>query len=121
MTIPSTMLTTNEVDTLNRNEPTLSKNQGIDLGAKLNAFAALVAGDNAALISGQATILNAATTVIVAVGTAFDGKFGMVSFGEAPTAATILSSAPVTGGNLTITSDQDNTADLLVNWSIDGR
>lgn len=121
MTVPSTVLTADEVAILNRNEPTLSKNQGIDLGAKLNAFAALVSAEDAKLVSGQDTVLDTTTSVVVAVGAAFDGKTAIVAFGEAPTAATVVSSAPVSGGNLTITTDQDNTADLLVNWFIDGR
>ena len=80
----------------------------------------LIAANNL-LASGQGTILDTATAVVVAVGAQFDGATATVSFGEAPTAAIKISSAPVSGGNLTITIDQDNTAERLVNWALDGR
>ncbi len=128
MTIPAAILDAEQLRVLNSNEPTLGKNQGINLGTLLNDWAAIVKAEAEAatsalslIVSGQDTILNSATTVVVTVGTQFDGKFAVVSFGEAPTAAVDISSAPVSGGDLTITIDQDNTANLLVNYIIDGR
>lgn len=74
-----------------------------------------------AVISGQATVANGATTVTVAVGAAYDGANAVVGFGETPTVAATVSSAVVAGGDLVITTNADNTADLLVNWFIDAR
>lgn len=70
--------------------------------------------------SGFATILSGQVAIVVAVGSAFDGKPVQASFAEAPTvAATIF--GVVSGGNLTLTIQANNTADLLCAYSIDGR
>jgi hypothetical protein len=74
-----------------------------------------------AIASGFDTILNGQVSKVVAVGAEFNGKYAVVSFAETPTAATKISSAAVADGNLTITIDQDNTADLLVSYFIDAR
>lgn len=74
----------------------------------------------ASMISGTATVANGDTTVTVDVGAAYDGKPVLLTFGEAPTAATIVSGS-VAAGTLTITIDQDNTADLDVHYMVDGR
>lgn len=70
--------------------------------------------------AGQATILNGATTAVVAVGAALNGAEAVVAFGEAPTAAKAVYSTAVAGGNLTIGIDVDNTANVKVNWVIYG-
>lgn len=97
--------------------PSLSNRpEAFDLAAKLDAMIA----DMSAIISGTATVADGATTVAVTVGAAYNGKPVVVSFAEAPTAAAIVSAAVATG-DLTITIDADNTADLDVFYLIDGR
>lgn len=78
-------------------------------------------GDLALMVSGNATITNGTTSVVVNVGAAFNNKVPIVSFGENPTAATKVWAAPPSGGNLTIEVDQDPTADTVVHYFIDGR
>ena len=68
--------------------------------------------------AGQATILNGATTAVVAVGASLNGAEAQVSFAEAPTAAVSVYSTAVAGGNLTIGIDADNTANIKINWMI---
>lgn len=82
-----------------------------------------IATDNAALVSGQATILNGATSVTVAVGAGYNGKKAVACFAEQPTAAGVkwLSADDVAGGNLVLRINVDNTANLKVNWWLDGR
>lgn len=99
---------------LDQNSPVLAAiKPGIDLANTLEAH-------DAKMVSGTATVADGDTTVVVAVGAAFNAKPVIVSFAEAPTAATVVSAAIATG-SLTITIDQDNTADLDVNYFIDGR
>ena len=78
---------------------------------------------NIAIATGQATVLNAATTAVVTVGEAFNGGFVLAQFAEAPTAADLDVWGSVAGGDLTLTTSADNTADILVNYLIivDGR
>lgn len=128
MSISTTMLTAEQSRVVRDAEPSFSNRQGIDLPTLLNDFAAEVsaAGDvrdvqDALLISGVGTILNGATTVVIAVGAEFDGAFAVVSFGEAPASTVLVWSGVVASGNLTITADQDNTADLDVNYILDAR
>lgn len=99
---------------INANDPTLSVvKPGIGLADVLEAH-------DAKFVSGTVTVLDTATTATATVGAAFNGKPVLVTFGEAPTAATIVSAA-VAAGTLTVTIDQDNTADLDVHYFIDGR
>ena len=93
---------------------------GVDLPTLLNALEVRVATEEL-IQSGTATIANGDTTIAVAVGVALNGKLAVVSFAEAPTAATLIFAAPVAGGNLTITIDQDNTTTLDVHFVLDGR
>lgn len=95
---------------------------GIDLAQLLeDAFAARDA-EVAAIVSGEATILNGNTSVVVALGSAFANKKAVVSFAEAPTAAALIWAGPADGaGDLTIEIDVDNTADIVVHYVADGR
>ena len=116
------LLSDEEVRIVRDTEPTFSNRpNGIDLPAKLNAFADEVAAEVGAVQSGTATVLNGATTAVVALGTEFNGALAVVSFAEAPTAAAKIWAGPVAGGNLTINIDVDNTADLDVHYIVDGR
>ncbi len=83
---------------------------------------ALAAQDSVnAITSGTDTVLNGATSVVVAVGAAFNGKLAVVGFGALPVAAGLVWAGPVAAGNLTINIDVDNTADMVVNYIVDGR
>lgn len=88
-----------------------------EVGAEL----ADINADLADIIDGTATILSGGTSIVVAVGAGFNGKFPVVSFAEAPVAAAIVWAGPVAGGNLTININVNNTADLDVHYIIDGR
>lgn len=68
---------------------------------------------------GVATVLSAGTSVVVAVGAHYNGKFAQVSFASDPGAATSVWGAVVAGGNLTITVDGAPGADTSVYWAID--
>ncbi len=112
-------LTEQEKRAISRYFPNLggrSGGNGIDLPARLQE---LIDAQNS-VISGVVTVADGATTGTAAVGAAYDGKAVLVSFGEAPTAAT-WAFGSVSGGTLTVTLDQDNTADLAINYLIDGR
>jgi hypothetical protein len=113
---PAALFTAAEASRIRDNEPTFSNRpNGVDIVAKMEA-------DRALLISGTATVLNAATTVVVAVGDQFDGAVVLCSFAEAPTAAGVDNCwGAVASGNLTLNIPVDNTADLDINWMIDGR
>jgi hypothetical protein len=121
MSIPSSILSDEEARTIRDNEPTFSNRQGVDLPEKLNSFAASVAAEVGGIQSGTATVLNGATTAVIAVGAEFDGSLAVVSFAEAPTAASTVWAGPVAGGNLTVAIDVDNTADLDVHYLLDAR
>jgi hypothetical protein len=85
-------------------------------------LAQLLKADSAGFLSGQTTILNGATTRVISVGAAYNGKPVYATFGAQPTAAGVKwLSGVVSGGNLTLAINVDNTADLAVNYSIDGR
>lgn len=88
---------------------------------QVHDFLEALEDDRQALVSGLLVIPNGDTDVVQALGSAFDGKIAVVSFGEAPTAASKIWAGPVTGGNLTIHIDVDNTADLDVYYIVDGR
>lgn len=72
------------------------------------------------MVSGSATILNTGTSVVVAVGTAYNGKPVHAQMSAADGTKYILS-AIVSGGNLTITLSAAATADRVVYYFIDGR
>lgn len=106
-------LTDNERRQLETYAPYLSPNPpGADLASLLEKLGNI--------LTGTATVLDGNTSVVVAVGAEYDGLPVVCTFGEEPTAAAIVS-ATVASGNLTITIDADNTADLLVHYMIDGR
>lgn len=84
------------------------------------ASAAQGAVDN--IVFGQATILNGQTSITVAVAGGFANEDNaVVSFAEAPTAATKIWTAKDGSGDLVIHIDQNNTANLKVNYVIDRR
>jgi hypothetical protein len=128
MTIPAAILSAEQARAVRDNDPTFGDRQGIDLPRLLNDFAAAVKTDVEAsttdladILSGTATILNATTSIAVVVGAAYNGKRAVVSFAEAPVAAAKIWAAPVSGGNLTIAIDVNNTADVDVHYVLDGR
>lgn len=73
------------------------------------------------IITGQATVLDGNTSVAVTVPEGYEGNPVIVCFAEGPTAADLDVWGAVSGTTLTITTSADNTADLLVNYLIDGR
>lgn len=114
----SQVFTDAEAARVRDNEPTFSQRpNGVDLPAKMQA----ILDEMLKVQTGAATVLNATTSIVVAVGAEFDGKLAVVSFAEAPTAATLIWAGPVAAGNLTINIDVDNTADLDVHYVLDGR
>lgn len=86
--------------------------------AQTDATAALA--DLGKILSGKLTVLNGATSATLTVGAAFNGKPVLVSFAEAPTAASMCYGV-VAAGDLTVNINVDNTADLDLNYIIDGR
>lgn len=122
MSISTAILTAEQARVVRDNEPTLSdRPQGVDLPLLLNTFAAEVSAQDDLIASGVGTILNGATTVVIAVGAQFDGEYAIVGFAEAPVAAVLTWAGVVAGGNLTINVNADNTADVDVSYIIDGR
>lgn len=67
---------------------------------------------------GKATIPAASTSVVVPVGTRYNGKLAQVSFGSNPGTATLVWAGPVSAGDLTINVDGAPGADLDIFWSI---
>lgn len=113
-----TNLTAHEARQLDDYLPSLSnRTPGMDLAAKLDA----IINEINNIVTGTATVLDGNTTVVVAVGAEYNGKPVLVSFAEAPTAADLDVRGAVAAGNLTITITADNTADIDVNYLIDGR
>lgn len=105
-------------------------------GAMVGALSSLTTTDKTSIVNainelvtqlgkvvfGQATILNGNTSVTVAVGGQFnDTDNAVVSFAEAPTAASKLWTTKDGSGDLVINIDVNNTADLKVNYIIDRR
>jgi hypothetical protein len=121
MTITTPLLSAEEARLVRDTEPSFSNRQGIDLPSKLNDFAAEVAAEVGDIQSGSGTVLNGATTAVIAVGTEFNGAIAVVSFAEAPVAASKIWAGPVAGGNLTVAIDVDNTADVDFHYILDGR
>lgn len=81
----------------------------------------LVEGHNA-MRSGTATVLAAASSVVVAVGEAYDGMPAVATVAEVDGTLLYVQSAVWDGsGNLTITGNAAATADTLVSWMVDGR
>ena len=134
------VLTTEQARRIRDNHRVLTNRPpGVDLPAVLETFKdnvqaeidaaevayaaadAVIAAELAKVVSGTATILDTTTSIAVTLGAAFDGKLAVVSFAEAPTAATLIFAVPVASGDLTISIDQDNTADLDVHYIVDGR
>jgi hypothetical protein len=89
---------------------------------EVDAAAAAAQADVDLVTSGWVTILNGQTSVVQAVGAGFNAKPVQLTFGEQPTAAGVKwLSGVVAGGNLTVSINVDNTANLLVYYTIDGR
>jgi hypothetical protein len=72
--------------------------------------------DHGTVLAGSATIPNGSTSVVVAVGTRFNGRLAVVSFAEDPGSATAIWAGPVAGGNLTITVDLNPGTDVDVHY-----
>ena len=71
--------------------------------------------------TGTVTVLSGATTAVVDVGAQFNGAPVLVSFGALPTALDLDVFGAVANGTLTVTLSADNTADIPINYLIDGR
>lgn len=109
---------------------TLAASGSVRIAVQAPSIAPVIGGLAAAatdaldvIISGSATILNGQTSIAVAgLPTGLAGKPVQVSFGASPTAAGVKWCwGVVSGTTLTISINVDNTADLLMHYTIDGR
>ena len=117
------VLTAEEARVVRDNEPTFSDRQGIDLPAKLNGLKEELAAEFNNIVTGTATVLNTTTSITVTeatLGAAFGGSPVQLTFAESPTAAT-LAFATWSGDDLVVNIDQNNTADIDLFYSVDGR
>lgn len=102
--------------------PTLGdRPHGIDLATILEDAFSERDATLALIRSGTAVVLNTATTVVVAVGAAYDAKPAMATLKEADGAIVVKSAVWDGSGNLTITLSAAATADRDVSWIVDGR
>jgi len=90
------------------------KARDIKLGQRLEELAEL--------LSGVEQIDNGDTTVVIAVGSDYDGMPAVASIGTAGSSALYVKSCEWDGsGNLTVTVDQDPTQDIVIYYTVDGR
>ena len=123
--MPLSTLTAEQIRKIRDYIPELSNRPpGFDLGDFLSTLIGELQADQTNLKSGTATITGAATTAVIAVGAAYDGKPALASLQIANGSADFVKSAVWNGsGSLTITL---NTAPggsdvATVSYFVDGR
>ena len=95
---------------------------GFDIGAKLDAIISLLNQSNL-IISGAANVADGATTVLITIGAAYDGKPVAVTLTSATSTLYVKTAVWNGSGVLTVTVDQDPAvgAGQDLSYIIDGR